>query len=110
MSTEAAIGVDQAPAESKPELARTDVLLRILYTFVFCVIIQAVSAVLGILVAFQIIYGLVTQSMPDERVTKFGRDLTSYIYHVFQYMTFNREVPPFPFSDLPEDGPEQVQA
>jgi hypothetical protein len=51
---------------------------------------------------FQFFAALITGSV-NEPLLRFGNNLSTYIYQVFQYQTFNSEVRPFPFSDWPDE-------
>ena len=58
---------------------------------------------------FQFFYRLI-QGQDAERLHSFTQDLNSFIYSALQYVTFNTDEKPFPFSDWPapdkaEDGP-----
>ncbi|HSG91379.1 MAG TPA: DUF4389 domain-containing protein [Pseudomonadales bacterium] len=81
---------------------------RLLY-MLFCAIAYSVAEVLIALVAiFQFVCVLVNGHV-HERALRFGRNLATYAFQVFQFVTFNDERVPFPFSDWPDetagDGP-----
>ena len=40
---------------------------------------------------------------------RLGKNLSAYVYQIFQFQTFNSETRPFPFADWPdEDLPDNV--
>ena len=91
---------------AEPELNRTDVGLRILYTIVFSIILNLAGGLLTLLVAIQLIAALITRQNPHERLNQFAELMTRYCVLIVRYVTFSDDKPPFPFSDFPEKTPE----
>ena len=56
---------------------RTETLIRILYTLLFFLVMRVVEAALGVVVFFQLIFALVTNSQPNPAVNAFARRMDS---------------------------------
>ena len=85
------------------ELDRVETLIRILYSLLFFLIIQVIEAAVAVIVFFQLIFALVTNSTPNPAVNTFARRVIEYAYQIAHYLTYNRDQPPFPFDELPSD-------
>jgi len=81
---------------------RSDVLVRIVYSILFAAIVGLLDTLMAVIVVFQLIFSLATESLPSARLQQFANALIAYYYQVFRYLTHNDSVIPFPFSDLPE--------
>jgi hypothetical protein len=103
MQSEAPANPQDAPGEIPDEgLPRTDTAVRAVYSLMFAFIAQVVGGIITALAAFSIVYTWITRQEPHPRVRKLGAGLARYIQQVSTYVTYNAEVAPFPFSDLPE--------
>ena len=70
--------------------------LRLLFMIVMAVCHELARLVCAVVVVLQFLHVLFTgQSNP--RLKDFGLSLARYAYQVFEYLTFNTEVRPFPF-------------
>ncbi len=85
------------------EIERGDTGIRILFTLLFCLVLNLVEAVLAVIILFELGYALLTRSEPSERVRGFANRVISYRYRIGRYLTFNAASPPFPFSEFPDD-------
>jgi len=85
------------------ELDRVDTVIRLLYTLLFFLIIRVVETAVGLIVAFQLIFALITNRAPNPAVTSFAKRMIEYAYQIGHYVTYNRDLPPFPFDQLPEE-------
>lgn len=74
--------------------------LRGLYILVFAVIYSIAEIVVAAVVLFQFLSTLFTATK-NQRLLDFGNNLTSFIYQVLQYLTFNSDNKPFPFDEWP---------
>lgn len=90
----------QSPEQNADMAAR---LIRLLYMLLFAVLFKAAEFVMWVVTVFQIIMTLLTGD-PNERVLKFGKQLSLYVYSLWMYLTYNTERRPFPFSDWPTTG------
>jgi hypothetical protein len=77
--------------------------VRLLYMILFAVLFKAAEFVMWIVVVFQLAVTLVTGG-PVERLQRFGKQLSIYVYSLWLYLTYNTEKTPFPFSDWPTAG------
>lgn len=84
-----------------PELARSDVIVRMAYSLLFGLIISVLHSVILALVVFQLGYSLVSQKLPGPRVQHFGNSICAYYAQMLRYLTHNDSLVPFPFSDFP---------
>ncbi len=79
--------------------------LRGFWMIVLTVIYSVAELVLAAVAVFQFFSVLFT-SRPNENLLAFGRSLSTYIYQLVRYFTFNQDERPFPFARWP-DGTEQ---
>ena len=75
---------------------------RLLYMLLFVVAYSVVETILTAIVIIQILFRLF-RGETNGRLLSFSAQATRYIYDVLQYLTFNSEEKPFPFSDWPTD-------
>ena len=85
------------------EVDRVDTVVRLLYTLLFFLIIRVVEGAIGLIVFFQLVFALVTKSTPNPAITSFARRVVEYGYQIGHYVTYNRDRPPFPFDELPDE-------
>lgn len=64
---------------------------------VYAVIDSLVRTLIWAVILLQIVTALVT-GRPNPNILNFGRSLSTYIYRITLFMTFNTETLPFPFS------------
>jgi len=93
---------DWNAGEEADSVSRSDVIIRIVYSLLFAVILGLVETLLLVIVVFQLLFSLVTQSMPTHRLQTFANQLVAFYYQSLRYLTHNDSLIPFPFSDLPE--------
>ena len=84
-------------------LKDTNQWMRVLYMILFALILYVATAVLLLITVVQAVFALLTGS-PNENITKFGGDLSRYIYQITQFWTYNSEEKPFPFGPWPEEN------
>ena len=78
--------------------------VRLLY-MIFCAIAWSIGELLVFIVAlFQFLCVLVNGAV-HERALRFGSNLSAYMTELLQFVTFNDERVPFPFSDWPDATP-----
>ena len=73
---------------------------RVLYMILFAVLFKAAEFVMWVVVIFQLAISLATGS-PNERLQRFGKQLSTYVGSLWMFLTYNTEKKPFPFSDWP---------
>ena len=88
------------------EIERGETAIRALYTLLFIIITRVVETVLLVVILFELVYTLITQSPPSKGVRGFANRTLSYFYRIGRYLTYNDTQPPFPFTDLPDEVEE----
>ncbi len=71
---------------------------RVLFIIIFWLIFNLVELILAVLVIFQVLAVLFTGDR-NMRVLDFSAQLSRYAYRILQFVTFNSDDRPFPFSD-----------
>lgn len=89
----------------KSRLTSGEFWTRALYMVLFAIAYSVAEVVLTLVVIFQFVAALVTGRV-NEPLLKLGQNLSSYIYQIVRFETFNTEERPFPFSDWPDDAPD----
>ncbi|MHC8732695.1 DUF4389 domain-containing protein [Arenicellales bacterium IMCC56312] len=82
--------------------------IRLLFMLLyFVVVFEIVLLLTGLSALFIFVARLVTGEDPD-RLRNFSADLNAFTFSALQYVTFNSDQRPFPFSDwpAPEDKKE----
>jgi hypothetical protein len=97
---------DEAPTEanaSEPLLngERRETLIRGLLIILFALIYSIAELVVGAIVLLQFGFVLITGER-NAKLLELGARTSAYIYQILQYVTFNSDLRPFPFSDWPE--------
>ena len=90
--------------ELTQNLKRGDTWVRGLYMLLFAVIYSVAEVVLVVLAVFQFISRLITNRV-NERLLKLGQQLSTYLYQLLLFFTFNSEERPYPFAAWPRGVP-----
>jgi hypothetical protein len=90
-------------AESQPNVTRTDILIRLLYTVVFLIALEVVKLLVQVMVVFQYLYLLVAKRK-SEHLRTFSNHLSLYGYKILRYITLTDNQRPFPFDPWPENS------
>jgi len=85
----------------KPVNPGRDIWMRALYMLLFIFIYSAAEVVIALVAIGQFLTVAITGSKND-RLLKFGQSLSTFIYQIMQFFTFNSEQKPFPFAEWPE--------
>lgn len=88
---------------STVRIERKETGFRSLLTVLFLAIFSVVEVVLWVVILFELIFALITQQPPSERVRRFANQTLSYLYRITRYLTYNEFEPPFPFADFPSE-------
>ena len=88
----------------KENLSSSDTWGRVLYMFLMAIFYGIAEVVLTAVVIFQLILVLFT-GKKNERLLKLGQSLSTYIYQVVCYLTFNSNQKPYPFGAWPKGQP-----
>jgi len=86
----------------KAHITDMNVWMRLLFMMLFGVIYTVTRFVLIVVVALQFMWVLFTADK-NRPLLSFGNQLSTFVYQIYRYLTFNTEHRPFPFSDWPSD-------
>lgn len=78
---------------------------RGLYMLLFSFLSRIAEVVLFGVVVLQFILKLLTDNT-NERLCKLGQGISTYLYQIFQYLSFNSEYQPYPFGAWPKGEPK----
>ena len=99
--------------EEKPEnnslfsnLLSTKQWFRFAFMLLFTIVLSVVSHVIGLLVILQFIFVLVA-GKDNEKLRLLGSSFSTFIFQILQFLTYNSEEKPFPFSDWPDSANPQ---
>jgi len=90
-------------ANVKENVKNVDTWLRGLFIIIFGVIFYFLIGIIWLLVIFQFITKVITGKLNDQ-LEKFSSGLTQYALQILDYVTFQSETRPFPFSPYPGTG------
>ena len=88
--------------EMKQRLSNRDIWMRGLYMLLFVIAYSIAELVIAVLAVFQFLVVLFTGS-GNENALRLGNNLSTYVYQILQFQTFNSETKPYPFADWPEE-------
>ena len=92
-------------SDLKENVSNTNTWGRALFMILFGIIYSVAEVVLVAVIVIQFFFVLFTSERND-RLLVFGKELSTFIYQVFLYLTFNTEEKPFPFADWPKEAAE----
>jgi hypothetical protein len=84
----------------KENVKNVDTWMRGLFIIIFGVIFYFLIGIIWLLVIFQFFTKVITGNL-NEQLEKFSGGLTQYALQILDYVTFQSETRPFPFSPLP---------
>jgi len=93
--------------ELKEHLKERRTWLRGLYMLLFAFFYTVAEVVITAVVIFQFLMVLFTGNS-NERLLKLGQSLSSYVYQILQFVTFNSEYHPYPFGAWPKGAPKET--
>ena len=96
------IGIENNDVDTV-DIDRGETGVRILYSLLFWLVLGLIRVGLGLLIAFELFWTLITTERPAARVRIFGNRLVSYSYRIGRYLTYNEDRPPFPFEEFPPE-------
>ena len=85
----------------KENVKNIDVWIRGLFIIIFGVILYFLFGIIWLLVIFQFLTKVFTGDL-NEHLSNFSKSLTRYAFQILNYITFQSEQRPFPFSPWPE--------
>lgn len=74
--------------------------LRIAFMFALAVALYVAGVVLTLLTIAQAVFSLLT-GKDNENLRALGKDLSTYVHQILEFLTYNSELKPFPFSPYP---------
>lgn len=93
--------------ELKAHLKERRTWLRGLYMLLFAIFYTVAEIVITVVVIFQFLLALFTGST-NERLLKLGQSLSTYVYQIIQFLTFNTDYHPYPFGAWPKGAPKEA--
>ncbi len=93
--------------EIKQKILDKETWLRGLYMLLFILIAGVARFVIAVVVLFQFFSVLFTGNTNAQLLT-LGQNLSTYIYQITLFLTFNSERRPFPFGDWPDGPPRRL--
>lgn len=87
--------------ELKSNLLSADHWLRFLFMVLFGVLLYFAACVMLVVVVLQFLFALITGN-DNINLRQFGQSLSHYILQALQFLTYNSEDKPFPFSKWPD--------
>jgi len=86
----------------KAHVTDMNVWMRLLFMLLFGVIYAVTRIVFVAIVILQFMWVLLTGEK-NRPLLSFGSQLSTFVYQIYRYLTFNTEYRPFPFSVWPDD-------
>lgn len=86
--------------EMKEHVLTSHTWIRGFWMFLFAIVYYVASMVAFALVMFQWAFLLFTGKL-NERLLPLGQSLSTYLYQILLYLTYNHDEKPFPFQDWP---------
>lgn len=87
-------------SEIKQHMKQQSTWMRGFYILIFAFIYSITKVVLAAVVLFQFLTTLFTGEK-NERLLEFGNNLSTFIYQIVTYLTYNSDNKPFPFDEWP---------
>ena len=81
--------------------SRRETIVRFLFVVLFAIIYSLVEIVLAALVILQFGFKLITCET-NSKLGDFSKGVNQYIFQILQFVTFNKNEKPFPFSEWPK--------
>lgn len=92
--------------ELKAHLKERKTWLRGLHMLLFAIFYSVAEIVIIAIVLFQFLMALFT-GRTNERLLKLGQSLSTYVYQILQFLTFNSDYHPYPFGAWPKGPPKE---
>jgi hypothetical protein len=86
----------------KSNFKNVDTWIRFGYMLLFAVVYNLLEIILLAVVLFQAFLTLITGSR-NQRLLRFGGQLSTFFYQILQYLTYNSDETPFPFAEWPSN-------
>jgi len=86
----------------KTNVSDMNVWIRLVFMLLFAAIYFVARMVLVAVIVLQFLWVLFTADK-NQPLLSFGAQLSTYMYQIYRYLTFNTEQRPFPLADWPSD-------
>ncbi len=96
---------NQMDDKTKATLTNLATWKRGLFMVVFAIISGVAKLIVTLVAVFQFVTVLF-KGQVNESVIPFGQNLSTYIYQITLFLTFNTDDMPFPFMDFPDGAPK----
>ena len=90
--------------EIKQNIKEPKTWLRGLYMLLFLIFYSVAKVIIFAVIAFQFVLSLLT-GKTNERLVKLGQSLSTYLYQILTFLTFNSDEHPYPFGAWPTGQP-----
>lgn len=80
--------------------SRRETWFRVLFVLLFAVIYSVAEIVIVTVVLLQFGFVLITGER-NKKLLDFGANLSTFVYQILRYVSFNTDERPFPFTDWP---------
>jgi len=90
--------------EIKQNIKERKTWLRGLYMLLFLIFYSVAKVIIFAVIAFQFVLTLLT-GKTNERLIKLGQSLSTYLYQILIFLTFNSNDHPYPFGAWPSGAP-----
>lgn len=90
--------------EIKQNIRERKTWLRGLYMLLFLIFYSVAKVIIFAVIAFQFVLTLLT-GKTNERLIKLGQSLSTYVYQILIFLTFNSNHHPYPFGAWPNGVP-----
>lgn len=91
--------------DMKQNLKSSDTWTRVLYMLLFVILYSLAEVVLTAVIVFQLLLILFT-AKKNARLLKLGQSLSTYIYQVLSFLSFNSDYHPYPMGAWPKGEPK----
>ena len=91
-------------SEFKQNVSSRPTWTRGLFILLFALIYSVAEVVVTAVVAFQFCYTLVT-GRSNQQLRDFGQGLSTFIYQIMLFLTYNSEDKPYPYGPWPDQPP-----
>ncbi|MDO9317190.1 MAG: DUF4389 domain-containing protein [Gammaproteobacteria bacterium] len=91
------------PDDIVENLTRPEQWMRVLFMAALVVALYVVGLMLTLVTVGQVLFSLVTGS-DNDNLRALGRSLTLYVRQILDFLTYNSEIKPFPFSPYPDSN------
>lgn len=95
--------------ELKRNLTSTNQWLRLIYMVLFAVLLEVAGFVMLAVIIAQFLFAIFTGGANDN-LRRLGDQISTFIYQSLQFLIYNTEEKPFPFSEWPESEEEDLSS